>query len=448
MEPAPRAKLPVGAYLAATTALEHFEGDSMAEKQNQSLIDLVAIAKQGDETPHSTLKRTLEAIRSHLGMQVAYASEFVEGQSVFREVDAPGLEALVKAGDSMSLEHAYCRHILEGRLPELIPDTSLEPFAAAMPITQAAHIGSHISVPIRLPDGRAYGMFCCVGFEANPSLNSRDLQTMRAFADLAAFEINRDLEAKKAVDEKIARIRAVIEAGQFSMVYQPIWDMRTHEAIGFECLARFAPLPSRPPNEWFAEAAEVGLGTELELAAIQAGLGAVASFPLHLHLAINASVETVLHDGFLKLIADVPLERIVLEITEHTDVEDYEGLLNVLQPLRQRGLRLAIDDAGAGYSSLKHILNLRPDFIKLDMDLTRHIDLDPARRALASALIAFADDTDSCIIAEGVETASELATLKALGVQQAQGYFLGRPMPLESALKQVGPVRLPAISAA
>jgi EAL domain-containing protein (putative c-di-GMP-specific phosphodiesterase class I) len=135
----------------------------------------------------------------------------------------------------------------------------------------------------------------------------------------------------------------------------------------------------------------------------------------------------------------LPPERIVIEITEHTDVDDYEDLLRVLQPLRQRGIRLAIDDAGAGYSSLRHILNLRPDYIKLDIDLIRHIDIDPARRALASALIAFARDTDSTIIAEGVETASEFATLQALGVEQAQGYFLGRPKPLESALRSIEP---------
>jgi EAL domain-containing protein (putative c-di-GMP-specific phosphodiesterase class I) len=108
-----------------------------------------------------------------------------------------------------------------------------------------------------------------------------------------------------------------------------------------------------------------------------------------------------------------------------------------LQPLRQCGLKLAVDDAGAGYSSLRHILNLRPDFIKLDVDLIRHIDLDPARRALASALIAFARDTSSNIIAEGVETVSEFATLQSLGVEQAQGYFLGRPMPLDKALQSI-----------
>jgi len=422
------------------TLPEQTFGDfGMAQQGAERLIDLVALTKSVVSEPNSTLKRTLEAIRQHLGMHVAYVSEFTNGRAVFREVDAPGLESLVKVGDSHSLDDVYCKHILEGRLPELIPDTSLEFLAMALPITAAAGIGSHISVPIRLPDGRLYGMFCCVGCEANPSLNSRDLQTMRAFADLAAFEINRSLEIREATEEKRERIRGVIDSGQFSIVYQTIWNMRSRQAVGFECLARFSASPSRPPNEWFAEAAEVGLGIALELAAIRAALGALPLLPTPLHLAINASVETVLSGEFPSALHGLPLERIVLEITEHSEVENYQRLLNVLQPLRQGGLKLAVDDAGAGYSSLRHILDLQPDFIKLDMHLIRHIDLDPARRALASALIAFARDTNSSIIAEGIETASEFATLQTLGVEQAQGYFLARPMPLEQALQLIEP---------
>lgn len=125
----------------------------------------------------------------------------------------------------------------------------------------------------------------------------------------------------------------------------------------------------------------------------------------------------------------------MLEITEHAHVEDYNCLLQAIEPLRARGVRLAVDDAGAGYSSLQHILQLQPDLIKLDIGLTRSIDLDPARRALASALVSFARETGSHIIAEGVETASELAALRSIGVDKAQGYFLGRPMHLEAAVR-------------
>jgi EAL domain-containing protein (putative c-di-GMP-specific phosphodiesterase class I) len=185
------------------------------------------------------------------------------------------------------------------------------------------------------------------------------------------------------------------------------------------------------------EAAEIGLGTLLELAAIRLAQSSLLSFPDDVYLAVNASPKTILSGELADTLNAMQAERIVLEITEHAHVEDYEGLLRALEPLRSRGIRLAVDDAGAGFSSLQHILQLRPDLIKLDMALTRHINLDPARRALASALVAFARNTNSRIIAEGVETALELEALRAIGIEKAQGYFLGRPMPFDDAAKLV-----------
>jgi EAL domain-containing protein (putative c-di-GMP-specific phosphodiesterase class I) len=394
------------------------------------------IAAMGQAASHDGLvKRSLQAIRAHLGMEVAYVSEFVGDRAVFREVDAPGLEAMVKVGDSHALDDVYCRHILEGRLPQLMADTSAEPLAAAMPITHAVPIGKHMSVPIRLPDGSLHGMFCCLGFKADRSLHERDLQMMRVFADLAAFEIAREREAAKAAREKRDRIRAVIEHNQISMVYQPIWNLDAEQPAGFECLARFSAAPPRSPDKWFTEAFETDLGVLLELTAIGIARIALASLPDEMYVAVNASPHTILSGELSEVLHGVPAERIVLEITEHAHVEDYDRLLDALQPLRARGARLAVDDAGAGYASLQHILQLQPDLIKLDMGLTRNIDLDPARRALAAALAAFARDTGAEIIAEGVETTSELETLRAIGIEKAQGYFLGRPMPFDDAVK-------------
>lgn len=189
----------------------------------------------------------------------------------------------------------------------------------------------------------------------------------------------------------------------------------------------------RSPDKWFLEAADAGLGALLELAVIRMALSALSSLPADAYLAVNASPEAILSPDFEGVLDGLPVERIVLEITEHAHVEDYDRLREGLKALRKRGLRLAVDDAGAGYSSLRHILHLQPDLIKLDMTLTRNIDLDPARRALAAALVRFAKETGSQIIAEGVETASELAALRALGIENAQGYFLGRPASLDDA---------------
>ncbi len=398
------------------------------------------IASMSHAAPQDGMvKRSLQAIRTHLDMEVAYVSEFVDDHIVFREVDAPGLEDAIKVGDQRSLEEVYCRHILEGRLPELIADTAAEPVAMAMPITQAVPIGKHMSVPIRMSDGRVYGMFCCLGFKPDHSLHERDLQMMKVFAELAAFEISREREAAKLGKEKEDRIRTVIEKNQIAMVYQPIWELADHRPVGFECLARFSGGPARSPDKWFMEAAEIGLGTLLELAAIRLAQSALPSFPDHIYLAVNASPKTILSGELSDTLIGMPAERIVLEITEHAHVEDYEGLLRALEPLRSRGVRLAVDDAGAGFSSLQHILQLRPDVIKLDMALTRHINLDPARKALASALVAFARNTSSRIVAEGVETASELEALRSIGIEKAQGYFLGRPMPFDDATKLVNP---------
>lgn len=392
----------------------------------------VLLAAMAKGAGGDAVNRALKVVRAHLGMDIAYVSQFVGDDMVLREVDAPGQEMLAKVGDAHSLNETYCRDIMAGRLPELMPDTSLEPLAAAKGITAALPIGRHMSVPVRLPDGAAYGMFCCLGFTPDPTLRERDLQMMRAVAELAAFEIGREVEAERTQKAKRDRIGAVLGHDLFSVVYQPIMNAATEAPVGFECLTRFE---SGAPDAWFADAADVGLGVTLEVAAIRKALSALSVIPHQIYLAVNASPETIL-SGELESVFDASsLARIVLEVTEHSTVDDYEQLCAVLRSWRERGVRLAVDDAGAGYSSLRHILALQPDLIKLDMSLTRNICLDPARKALAAALIGFAHETGSGIIAEGVETSAEFATLRALGVDRVQGYFLGRPMPLDAAAR-------------
>lgn len=378
------------------------------------------------------LQRALAAVRTHLGLQVAYISEFEGNDSVFRVVDAPGLEHLAKPGDRRSLDDVYCRHILAGRLPELIPDTAAEPIAMGLPITAAVPIGAHVSVPLRMPDGAVYGMFCCLGPASDPSLNARDLATMRTFAELAAFEIAEERNRRTAREATIARIGAAIAAGR-SCVYQPIWNLCDRRPIGFEALARFAAEPVRGPDQWFAEAAAVGLGPDLELAAIDTAIDGLPYLPAPLYLAVNASPATVIDPRFARLFESLPLDRLVLEITEHDAIADVDAINMALLPLRARKMRVAVDDAGAGYSGLQQILSLKPDLIKLDRALIQDIHRDPAKRSLAVALASFARATDSQLIAEGVETEAELAMLRTAGIENIQGYLLGRPMPLADA---------------
>lgn len=398
------------------------------------------LSKLGAPTPPAgaTLAhRSLEAVRRHLGMEAAYLSQFVGDETVFREVDAPGLEALIKVGDSLPLDQVYCRHILAGRLPELIPDTRANSFAAALPITAQVPIGAHVSVAIRRADGEVYGMFCCLSPHPKPALNERDLHIVRAFAGMVAEEMQREHSVQELLAHKCALIRQALEPGALSIHLQPICALVSGEPLGFEALARFGLEPLRSPDLWFADAAGCGLGVELECAAVEAALAVFDRLPAHLTLSVNASPETVSSGALSSMLAGRAIDRLTLELTEHANVECYDALDAELAPLRTRGLMLAIDDAGAGFAGLQHILRLQPDIIKLDMTLIQTIDVDPARRALAGAMQMFARQTGAVLIAEGVETREELSTLAQLAFMRAQGFLLGKPRPWQEVLSEI-----------
>jgi EAL domain-containing protein (putative c-di-GMP-specific phosphodiesterase class I) len=215
----------------------------------------------------------------------------------------------------------------------------------------------------------------------------------------------------------------------FEIHFQPIIDLGTGEVVGAEALARFAQLPVRPPDAWFAEAASLGVGVELELAALAVALEVLDRLPPEVYLSVNASVGTMLTPEFRTAMEAVPAERSVLELTEHTRVTDYAAFADAVAPLRSAGMRLAVDDAGSGFASFNHILELRPEVIKLDISLIRGIDHDPARRALARALLGFGSEAfGTTFVAEGIETRGELGVLRDLGFHNGQGFILGRPV--------------------
>jgi EAL domain-containing protein (putative c-di-GMP-specific phosphodiesterase class I) len=302
-----------------------------------------------------------------------------------------------------------------------------------MPVTNALPVGAHLSVPIRFDDGEIYGTFCCFSRKSDESLNERDLALLKVFADIAAGLIQAEAKAEKARTEKVSRIEQTIEMRQLSIAYQPIYRLSDDSLAGFEALSRFSAAPLRSPDQWFAEAAEVELGCELEFLAAQEACLALSALPPALTLAVNLAPQSILSPKFSWLFAELPVERLVLEVTEHAIIENYAEMERALLPLRERGLRLAVDDAGAGHSSFRHVLDLRPDLIKLDMSLTRDIHCDPARRALAEALTLFGRAMGSQIVAEGVETELELEALRKIGVTKVQGYLTGRPMSLKEA---------------
>lgn len=387
-------------------------------------------------TLEARLCRVLRTLRTHLGLNVAFISEFTAGRRVFRVVDSDGARNPIAVGGSDPLEETYCQRVVDGRLPQLMHDAAANPEARRLPVTSSLPVGAHMSVPIRFKDGFVFGTICCFGFAPNSTLTQRDLGLMRAVGAIVSELIEDEHRTHRARIEAEQRIRSLLATeaqGALSMVYQPIYHLPAQRVVGFESLARFQIEPRRSPDQWFGEAAAVGLGVALEFKAANAALGNLERLPDDIFVTVNFSPKAIVDAALRDVLAPLPLDRIVIEVTEHCVTSNYAEIAAALAPLRARGLRLAVDDAGAGYASFRHILSLAPDIIKLDIALTRDIDTDTARRSLARALIGFANATGSEIVAEGVERADELAVLRELGVNKVQGYFIGKPTPIETA---------------
>lgn len=405
----------------------------MSDKTAEDLLETAWMqGGPGAASIGRNVDRILDAVRTHLDMDVAFVSEFTERERIFRHVSTRLDDAPINPGDAAPLDEGYCLRVVQGRIPQLIPDTAAIPSLDAIPETRAIPIGAHLSVPILLSDGRVYGTFCCFNRTASLSLGQRDLQMMRAFADLLAYQIDSDLDAVKIHQQKVDRIMSVLEMGQPRVVYQPVYRCSAQRIIGVECLSRFQAEPRRTPDVWFAEAYDVGLGVRLELNAILTALDGLRGLPGDFYVALNVSPKAIVSGNIADYLDVIPLHRIVLEITEHALIDDYALLNARLAPMKEAGVRVAVDDAGAGYASLRHVLAIQPDILKLDLSLTRGIDADTPRRALAAALIEFARQTQCHVVAEGVETADELATLRKLGVDDMQGYHLSRPCDVEA----------------
>ncbi|HEX8075107.1 MAG TPA: EAL domain-containing protein [Thermoleophilaceae bacterium] len=240
--------------------------------------------------------------------------------------------------------------------------------------------------------------------------------------------------------EEVARIRSVIDEAALRMEFQPIVDMAHGRTIGVEALARFDVEPRRSPDVWFGDAAAAGLGADLDMAAAQQALAILPELPPGVDLFVNVRPESIFSTLFGGVMAEAPGERVVLELTEHSPVHDYDRVKQTVAELRAAGFRIAVDDVGAGYASLRHLINLRPDVLKIDISLCRSIEHDRALQVCAGALISLGRELGAQVVAEGIETGAEHAAVRELGVDSAQGYFLGRPAspPLAEMLSGPG----------
>lgn len=376
----------------------------------------------------NAIDRILLAVRQHLGVEIAFVARYVEGDRQLLNVSSD-LDLPMGPGFREPQEDGYCWNIAHGRLPELIRDPKDHPLTAKLAITDFLPVGCHLNVPLRLSDGTLYGSFCALSRKPDRSMTERDLGVLRAFAALATEHIESSLEDQISAERTRKAIGDLIRDDTVTIVHQPIHSLSDGRPSGVECLARFPDAKLRGPEAWFAEAERVGLGVELEMHVIRRALATLPFVPRGCYMSINASPQTVVSGALEAELKETSRERLVVEVTEHNAVADYAELARALGRLSPHA-RIAIDDVGAGYAGLRHIVDLAPDILKLDMALTRNVHTDPARRALVGAMVGLAREIDAQLIAEGVECREERDVLAALGVTYGQGWFYQKPLPV------------------
>ena len=290
------------------------------------------------------------AAKDHLAADISFLAEFEGGQKLIRRAAGDGASCGLVEGTALPLEETYCFRMVNGELPNVVGDARNDPRVKDLAITTQLKIGAYIGVPVTLPGGRVFGTLCCISHQQDSSIRDRDAKFMRVLADLVAKQLGREEMVADERQKKIERIRAVIEQGGARMVFQPIVALAGGAIVGAESLARFDAEPRRTPDLWFAEAWQVGLGVELEVMAMKAAIARLAEIPQGVYLSVNASPETLRSETLLRSFDAAPAERIVVEVTEHAIVDEYGPLVEAIRRLKDRGIRLAVDDVGAGYS--------------------------------------------------------------------------------------------------
>jgi len=365
----------------------------------------------------------LRTARSSLGLSVAFLSR-LDGVTQHLEVVDSIDPDLISDGAIQPQETSFCQTILDGRLPAVIPDVERFPVAMNLPAVRESGIRSYVSAPVVLSDGSLYGTFCAAGFEADEDLSERDRALMDLLAQAAALLIEPDARKRRRNAEIAGRLGPLMAVGGPVVLLQPIVELATGRRSGAEALSRFPASWEQPPDLVFADAELIGARERLEIQALEQAA-------VHLphtsgYVAMNVSPATLATAECQDVLRRMPLERIVLELSEHVAIDDYEALHALLAPLRSRGMRLAIDDVGAGYSSLRHIVTMEPDVIKLDRSLVAGVADDAVLKTLANALVDLAGALGAQVVAEGIETPDDAATLHRLGVHYGQGWYFDR----------------------
>jgi EAL domain-containing protein (putative c-di-GMP-specific phosphodiesterase class I) len=385
-----------------------------------------AILPEGGQL--ASIDRILELTRQHLDMDLMILGEFVDGQRVMRNVVGVDPDLADLAGSSEPRDTTYCGLAADGRIGAVVPDTLDNELTSGLRVTRDLGVRSYVGVPIALSNGEVYGTLCCFGREPNHEVSPTQLGLLAVVSGLIAQRIEDERATELRTTAARTQIRQLVDDGQPRMVFQPIVDLRSGLVSGVEALARFDTEPPKPPDAWFAAAAEAGCGPELEVAAIRAALRWLPDIPASQCMFVNVGAAALGDPEVQDELLEAPLDRITIEVTEQNLLEHPDESRRFIARARELGTRIAIDDLGAGYAGLHRVLELSPDVIKLDRQLVSGIDQDPARFALVGATAAFATSIGSEVVAEGVEHEAELRTLQGIGVSHAQGYHLGHPV--------------------
>jgi EAL domain-containing protein (putative c-di-GMP-specific phosphodiesterase class I) len=389
------------------------------------------VAKDRSDAEQQVAELLLTAKKS-LHLSVAFLTR-MDGTTQHLEVVESSVPFLFKEGVTQQRDTSLCQAVADKKLPAVMPNLKDFPLAMTLPAARLPRIRSFVSVPVTLSDGTMYGTFCAAGLTSDKALSKRDQSLMDVLAHAAAVILEPGVRERARRTEILDRLRPVMAGGGPLVVLQPIVDLLTGARIGAEALSRFPAAWGKAPDVCFEEAHSVGLGDELELQALAGAAEHLDLVPGY--IAMNISPGTVLTREAAELFARLPLDRVLLELSEHDQVEDYAALMAVLAPLRARGMRLAIDDVGAGFSSLRHIVLTSPDVIKLDRSMIDRVSTDAVLTKLVRSLVAFGHDCDCQVVAEGVETEPDAAALRDLGVDYGQGWHFGRPAPVADYLE-------------
>ena len=394
----------------------------------------IAIGEPSDlddaERSRQLLSEVLSVIRQHLGMEVAFVSRVVGGRGTVEQVDAEPWFRPISVGDPDDEDQTYCARVLNGEAPQLIIDAMREPSVADIEATWKFPIGSYLSVPIQNPAGGSFGTLCCFSRAVKPDLQDRDIEVLRVFAEIVSKHLQLLEDQYRSRQRARHAINAILEDGGPVMALQPVVDLAVNEVCGYEALARFPSEFGWTPDRWFQNAELVGLGPALEAAALLAALEYLPRLTPDMSLTINVSATALLASPTIatRIIAAARGTRLIVELTEHDRLQQPELLEETLTNLRSAAVRIAVDDAGAGYAGLDRILTIAPEVLKLDRSLIHGIAEHLGRQAMCEAMVRFARRTNTLLIAEGVETEADLDAIRALGVRHAQGFLLGRPV--------------------